>query len=157
MTGSSDQTVKVWLYREGLPTHVGVGHAGTVTNVKMSPDGRLVVSTSVDGGIYLWRFPHDDDLAPDSRCSSGGGDSGSSGGKSSRSGDSKSSAGDRGSASSLREQQSNSSRRLSQKRTVSARPENIGSISKSQSVLSVTDAEPAAANGNATSDGSSCR
>lgn len=138
MTGSSDQTVKVWLYREGLPTHVGVGHAGTVTNVKMSPDGRLIVSTSVDGGIYLWRFPHDDDLAPSSRCSSGGGD-----GKSS--------------ASSLREQQTNSSRRLSQKRTVSARPENIGSISKAQSVQSVTDAEPAAANRNATADDSASR
>lgn len=124
VTGSSDQLVKVWLYDEGVPTHVGVGHAGVVTNVKISPDGRLVVSTSADGGVFLWRFPHDDrvtspappptptprtpplSLASSSRGVGGGG------------GDAKS-----------RQQQTDSSRRLSQKKTMPARQENISALS----------------------------
>lgn len=66
VTGGSDQTVKVWLYEEGQVTHIGVGHADVVTNVKVSPDGRFVVSTSADGGIFLWRFPYESEIRPDS-------------------------------------------------------------------------------------------
>lgn len=102
--------VKVWLYNEGVPTHVGVGHAGVVTNVKVSPDGRFVVSTSADGGIFLWRFPHAaDTTAPPSRCSvkSGG---------------------------SLREQQTDRSRQLSLKKILPTRKENINDISTGQKV-----------------------
>jgi WD40 repeat protein len=109
--------VKVWLYNEGVPTHVGVGHAGVVTNVKVSPDGRFVVSTSADGGIFLWRFPHAADIAPPgSRCSvnSGGCSSSASG--------------------SPREQQVDRSRELSLKKTLPARKENIKVISKAQKV-----------------------
>lgn len=117
VTGSSDQMVKVWLYNEGVATHVGVGHAGVVTNVKVSPDGRSVVSTSADGGIFLWRFPHAADTGPpSSRCcstNSGGGGS-------------------------LREQQTDRSRQLSLKKTMPARKENIRVISKTQKVR-VTD------------------
>jgi len=111
--------VKVWLYNEGVPTHVGVGHAGVVTNVKVSPDGKFVVSTSADGGIFLWRFPHSADTAPPgSRCSanSGGGGAGS-----------------------LREQQTDRSRQLSLKKTLPARKENINVISKAQKVRTSTD------------------
>lgn len=112
VTGSSDQMVKVWLYNEGVPTHVGVGHAGVVTNVKVSPDGRSVVSTSADGGIFLWRFPHAADMTvPGSLCSANS-----------------------SSANSLREQQTDRSRLLSLKKTMPARKENINSISKSQKV-----------------------
>lgn len=119
VTGSSDQMVKVWLYNEGVPTHVGVGHAGVVTNVKVSPDGKFVVSTSADGGIFLWRFPHAADTAPPgSRCSanSGGGSTGS-----------------------LREQQTDRSRQLSLKKTLPARKENINVISKAQKVRTAAD------------------
>lgn len=110
--------VKVWLYNEGVPTHVGVGHAGVVTNVKVSPDGRFVVSTSADGGIFLWRFPHAADTAPPSsgRNSVGG-------------------------ASSLREQQTDRSRQLSLKKTLPARKENISVISKAQKVRAVGDGD----------------
>lgn len=112
--------VKVWLYKEGIPTHVGVGHAGVVTNVKVSPDGRFVVSTSVDGGIFLWRFPHDADVGPSSRGST---------------------ASDRNSrgSGSLREQQTDRSRQLSQKKTMPVRKENINAISIAQSVQKLTD------------------
>lgn len=120
VTGSSDQTVKVWLYNEGVPTHVGVGHAGVVTNVKVSPDGRFVVSTSADGGIFLWRFPHAADTAPpSSRASSvtGGGSD----------------------ACSPRERQADRSRQLSLKKTLPARKENIGVISKAQKVRAAAE------------------
>lgn len=117
MTGSSDQMVKVWLYNEGVPTHVGVGHAGVVTNVKVSPDGRFVVSTSADGGIFLWRFPHAADTAqPGSRCSADSG--GDSTGLSAR-------------------QQTDRSRQLSLKKAMPARRENINTVSKTQKVRAV--------------------
>lgn len=115
VTGSSDQLVKVWLYDEGAPTHVGTGHAGVVTNVKVSPDGRYVVSTSVDGGVFLWRFPHDDCVAPPPPSVAGSsGVIGGSGG----------SDGARG----QQQRQADHSRRLSQKKTP-AREENIAALS----------------------------
>lgn len=112
VTGSSDQMVKVWLYNEGVPTHIGAGHAGVVTNVKVSPNGRFVVSTSADGGIFLWRFPHAADTAPPS---SSGRNSVNNGG-------------------SPRAQQTDRSRQLSLKKTLPARKENINVISKAQNV-----------------------
>jgi len=104
--------VKVWLYNEGVPTHVGAGHAGVVTNVKVSPDGRFVVSTSADGGIFLWRFPHAADTAPPSSGQNSVGD-----------------------ASNLRERQTDRSRQLSLKKTLPSRKENIGVITKAQKVV----------------------
>ncbi|CAH1731876.1 cilia- and flagella-associated protein 52-like [Aphis gossypii] len=138
VTGSSDQTVKVWLYNEGVPTHVGVGHAGVVTNVRVSPDGRYLVSTSVDGGIFLWRFPHDSDTKPSSsRCSTVSGVS----------------AG---------EQQTVRSRQLSLKKSMPVRKENISDISSAQKVMSVLPDGEAAAGGdvgvrNSTSSRNICK
>lgn len=130
--------VKVWLYNEGVPTHVGVGHAGVVTNVKVSPDGRFVVSTSADGGIFLWRFPHATDIRPPgSWCSA------ISGGSSTRS--------------SLREQQADRSRQLSLKKTLPARKENIKVISKAQKIRAsdgpTADRATSSVDGNANSTG----
>lgn len=126
VTGSSDQIVKVWLYREGVPTHVGVGHAGVVTNVKMSPDGRFLVSTSADGGIFLWRFPYEADDAAGGGCND----------------DDDPAGGDRGTNAdtrSLREQQTERSRQLSMKKTMPARAENINTISLTQKVRTSAD------------------
>jgi len=123
VTGSSDQTVKVWLYNEGVPTHVGVGHAGVVTNVKVSPDGRYLVSTSVDGGIFLWCFPHDPDNAlPSSQCSTT-------------------------SVVNAGEQQTVRSRQLSLKKSLPVRKENISDISSAQKVMSVLGDGGAAGDG----------
>lgn len=117
--------VKVWLYNEGVPTHIGVGHAGVVTNVKVSPDGRSVVSTSADGGIFLWRFPHAADTAsPSSRCSAN-----SIGGSSS------------GSNSLRAQQQTDRSRQLSLKKAMPARKENINTMSKAQKVRTVVNGD----------------
>lgn len=116
VTGSADQMVKVWLYKESVPTHVGVGHAGIVTNVKVSPDCQMVVSTSTNGDIFLWRFPYDADVLPPQ-------DTDDAAAKSTRS------------ACSLRDRQTDRSRELSQKKAaMPVRAENIKAISKKQKV-----------------------
>ena len=38
-------------------THIGADHSGKVTGVKISPDGRFIVSVSDDGAIMRWKFP----------------------------------------------------------------------------------------------------
>lgn len=49
---------QVWRYDEGDVTHVGMGHSGEVTRVKIAPDGRHIVSVSADGAILRWRYPY---------------------------------------------------------------------------------------------------
>lgn len=57
VTGSSDKLIKVWLYDQGDVTHIGLGHSGEITRVKIAPDGRHIVSVSADGAIIRWRIP----------------------------------------------------------------------------------------------------
>ena len=38
-------------------THVGAGHSGDITGVKISPDARYIVSVSEDGAIFRWKCP----------------------------------------------------------------------------------------------------
>ena len=47
----------MWRYNEGNVTHIGAGHSGEVTGVKISPDGQYIVSVSNDGAIMRWKFP----------------------------------------------------------------------------------------------------
>ena len=35
----------------------GIGHAGCVTACKYSPDGKFLVSGSLDGAIFMWKIP----------------------------------------------------------------------------------------------------
>ncbi|KAL0278596.1 UNVERIFIED_CONTAM: hypothetical protein PYX00_000371 [Menopon gallinae] len=58
VSGGNDQMVKLWTYQEGLPTHVGLGHAGIITCARFSPDSRFIVTVSADGGIYRWKNPY---------------------------------------------------------------------------------------------------
>ncbi|XP_041723287.2 cilia- and flagella-associated protein 52 [Coregonus clupeaformis] len=58
VTGGDEKLVKVWDYSEGEVTHVGVGHSGSITSVKISSNNRSMVSTSVDGAVLRWRYPH---------------------------------------------------------------------------------------------------
>ncbi|RVE76502.1 hypothetical protein OJAV_G00008540 [Oryzias javanicus] len=58
VTGGDDKVVTVWTFIEGMVTHVGTGHGGSITSLKISSDKRILVSTSADGGILLWKFPH---------------------------------------------------------------------------------------------------
>ena len=48
---------QVWRYDEGEVTHVGVGHSGDITRVKVAPNGQHIVSVSEDGAILRWRYP----------------------------------------------------------------------------------------------------
>ncbi|EUB62330.1 WD repeat-containing protein [Echinococcus granulosus] len=57
VTGGDDKIVKVWRYNEGDVTHVGLGHSSPITRLMISPDQRLIVTVSEDGGIFLWDLP----------------------------------------------------------------------------------------------------
>ncbi|KAK0149603.1 Cilia- and flagella-associated protein 52 [Merluccius polli] len=58
ITGGDDKLVKVWSYMEGEVTHVGTGHSGSITSVRLCSASRTLVTTSADGAILRWRFPH---------------------------------------------------------------------------------------------------
>ncbi|KAF3687519.1 Cilia- and flagella-associated protein 52 [Channa argus] len=58
VTGGDDKLVKVWNYMEGVVTHMGTAHGGSITSVKICSNNRTLISTSADGAIFRWRFPH---------------------------------------------------------------------------------------------------
>uniref|UniRef100_A0A5K3ET11 Cilia- and flagella-associated protein 52 n=2 Tax=Mesocestoides corti TaxID=53468 RepID=A0A5K3ET11_MESCO len=57
VTGGDDKIVKVWRYNEGDVTHIGLGHSSPITRLKISPDQKLIITVSEDGGIFIWDFP----------------------------------------------------------------------------------------------------
>ncbi|NXL84808.1 CFA52 protein, partial [Alectura lathami] len=57
VTGGDDRLVRVWDYSEGTVTHVGVGHSGNITRLKICPGNKHIVSVSADGAILLWKYP----------------------------------------------------------------------------------------------------
>ncbi|NWZ32016.1 CFA52 protein, partial [Asarcornis scutulata] len=57
VTGGDDHLVKMWDYKEGTVTHVGVGHSGNITRLKICPGNKYIVSVSADGAILLWKYP----------------------------------------------------------------------------------------------------
>lgn len=56
--GGDDKLVKVWDYMEGAVTHVGMAHGGSITGIKLCSNSSTLISTSTDGAVVLWRFPH---------------------------------------------------------------------------------------------------
>ncbi|XP_067164288.1 cilia- and flagella-associated protein 52 [Apteryx mantelli] len=58
VTGGDDHLVKMWDYNEGEVTHVGVGHSGSITRLKICPGNKYIVSVSADGAILRWKYPH---------------------------------------------------------------------------------------------------
>ncbi|XP_031730469.1 cilia- and flagella-associated protein 52 [Anarrhichthys ocellatus] len=58
VTGGDDKLVKVWDYMKGVVTHVGVAHSSSITSIKICSNSRILISTSADGAILQWRFPH---------------------------------------------------------------------------------------------------
>ncbi|XP_061088877.1 cilia- and flagella-associated protein 52 [Conger conger] len=58
VTGGDEKLVKVWGYAEGEVTHVGIGHSGNITSVRVCPNSRYIISSSADGAILRWRYPH---------------------------------------------------------------------------------------------------
>ncbi|KAL2087100.1 hypothetical protein ACEWY4_018159 [Coilia grayii] len=58
VTGGDEKMVKVWHYGDGVVTHVGIGHSGSITSVQICPHNKHIITTSADGAILRWRFPH---------------------------------------------------------------------------------------------------
>ncbi|KAJ3000626.1 Cilia- and flagella-associated protein 52 [Globomyces sp. JEL0801] len=55
--GGSDKLVKVYKYEEGELGYVGLGHSTDITKVRISPDGKQIVSVSAEGAIFQWFMP----------------------------------------------------------------------------------------------------
>ena len=55
--GGDDHLVKLWNYNEGAVTHVGVGHSGNISRLKICPGNKYIVSVSADGAILVWKYP----------------------------------------------------------------------------------------------------
>ena len=56
VSGSWDNTVKVWRLSDGALVHRLAGHMGYVSSVAVSPDAQYVVSGSADSTVKVWRL-----------------------------------------------------------------------------------------------------
>jgi WD40 repeat protein len=54
VSGSWDDTVRVWDLASGQPVRTLTGHTGAVDAVAVTPDGRQVVSGSSDHTVRVW-------------------------------------------------------------------------------------------------------
>ncbi|KAJ3226356.1 Cilia- and flagella-associated protein 52 [Clydaea vesicula] len=52
--GGSDKLVKVYRYEEGDVAFVGIGHSTDITKVRISPDGKHIVTASQDAAVLTW-------------------------------------------------------------------------------------------------------
>ena len=54
MTGSLDQTAKVWDAKSGAEVLTLKGHVDQVASVSFSPDGSRILTGSHDGTVKVW-------------------------------------------------------------------------------------------------------
>jgi WD40 repeat protein len=54
VSGSADNTVKLWDAQTGQETLTFKGHSDRVSSVSFSPDGKRIVSGSIDKTIKVW-------------------------------------------------------------------------------------------------------
>ena len=54
VSGSADETVRVWSFTSGETTRVLEGHDGKVFSVKISSDDSYLVSGGEDGSVRTW-------------------------------------------------------------------------------------------------------
>ncbi|CAH2292093.1 cilia- and flagella-associated 52 [Pelobates cultripes] len=57
VTGGDDKLVKLWDYNEGEVSHMGIGHSGSISRLKICPLSRCIISVSTDGAILRWNYP----------------------------------------------------------------------------------------------------
>ena len=63
ITGSQDNTVRLWAANRGEEVRIFRGHTGRVDSVSMSSDGRHVLSGSIDGTERFWDVATGDEIA----------------------------------------------------------------------------------------------
>ncbi len=56
ISGSYDNTVKIWDYDKGTVLKTLSGHTALISSVAISPDGKYVVSGGMDKRIIVWEF-----------------------------------------------------------------------------------------------------
>ncbi len=54
LTGSSDNTARLWDVARGQMLNVLQGHTDVITSVAFSPDGKTALTSSTDGTTRLW-------------------------------------------------------------------------------------------------------
>jgi len=59
VTGGDDRIIKLWNYKDGTVSHVGIGHSGNVLRVRVCPNLQYIVSVSQDGAVLIWKFPEE--------------------------------------------------------------------------------------------------
>jgi WD40 repeat protein len=59
VSGSSDNTIKLWNVADGHEILTLQGHSAGVNSVSFSPDGKFLASGSKDQHVKLWNFDLD--------------------------------------------------------------------------------------------------
>jgi WD40 repeat protein len=57
ISGSADNTVRLWNTERARPLKTLTGHTGWVNDLAVTPDGALAASAGRDGRVCLWRLP----------------------------------------------------------------------------------------------------
>ena len=66
LTGSRDNTARLWDAATGHELRVFLGHTGAIRSVAFSPDGKQVLTSSADGTVRVWDVATGENSA---RCS----------------------------------------------------------------------------------------
>jgi len=57
VSAGNDRLVRMWNYDQGNLMAIGRGHSGGISRLKISPNGRKIVSVGNEGAIFIWNVP----------------------------------------------------------------------------------------------------